>query len=103
MAAVAVPSLHPDLLLLDRSRESRGRIRETGREGTVTDLPMCGQPDVGRKHEPKCVIAYKWNIDEYGNESKKRNNERNNVHAENIKNPDSGNTHIAILQKTPRE
>jgi hypothetical protein len=64
---------------------------------------MCGQPDVGREHEPKCVITYKWNIDEYGNESEKRNNERDDVHAENIENPDSGNTHMAILLKESRE
>jgi hypothetical protein len=86
--------------------EDRHSVRQLARldwQMAPEALPMCGQPDIGREHEPKCVIAYKWNIDEYGNESKKRNNERNDVHAENIENPNSGNTHIAILPKASRE
>src|SRR5262245_7007810 len=28
-------------------------------------LPVSGQPNVGREHEPKCEITHEWNIDKH--------------------------------------
>ncbi len=63
---------------------------------------MSGQPDVSRKHEPKREITHERNIDKHRDYRKKGNNERNYVHAENVENPDSCNTHIASLLKASR-
>jgi hypothetical protein len=85
--------------LTDRSRtfEPLKAANEKAAQRCKNGLSMCSQPDVGREHKPKCVIANERNIDEYCNEGKKRNDERNYVHAENIEDTDSGNAHIAIL------
>jgi hypothetical protein len=64
---------------------------------------MPGQPDVGSKHKPKREIAHERNIDKHRDQREKGNNERNYVHAENVEDPDSRNTHIASLLKISRE
>jgi hypothetical protein len=60
---------------------------------------VSGQPDIGCEHEPKGVITYKWNIDKHRNEREEGNNERNDVHAENVEDPNRCNSHIASLLK----
>jgi hypothetical protein len=64
---------------------------------------MCGQPDVGCKHEPKRVITHEWNIDKHCDEREEGNNQRNHMHAENVENPNGGNSHIASLLKASQE
>jgi hypothetical protein len=65
---------------------------------------VSGQPDVGREHEPKREITHEWNIDKHCNYRKEGNDERNDVHAKNVENPDSRNTHIgSLLKATPQQ
>jgi hypothetical protein len=45
---------------------------------------MAGQHNVGRDQEPKRVIAYKRNIDKYGNDGEPGDDERNYVYTENV-------------------
>jgi hypothetical protein len=64
---------------------------------------MCRQPDIGGEHKPKRIITHEWNIDKHCDECEEGNNERNHVHAENVENPDSSNSHMASLLKASQE
>ena len=57
---------------------------------------MAGQHNVGCDHEPKCVVAYKRNVDEYRNECEQGDNKRNDMDAENIEHSDSRG-HVCYL------
>jgi hypothetical protein len=57
---------------------------------------MCGQPDVCCEHKPKRIITHEWNIDKHRNQREEGNDERNDVHAENVENSNSSNSHIAV-------
>src|SRR5262249_1930597 len=45
---------------------------------------MSGQHDVGRNEEPERVIAHERNVDEHCDDGEARDDERNDVHAEDI-------------------
>jgi hypothetical protein len=60
---------------------------------------VSGQPDIGCEHKPKGVITYEWNVDKHRNQREEGHNERNDVHAENVEDPNRRNSHVASLLK----
>jgi hypothetical protein len=63
------------------------------------DLPVGGQPDVGREHKPECIVTYEWNIDKHGNEREEGDDQRYYVDAKEIEHPNGRNTHVTSLLK----
>jgi hypothetical protein len=64
---------------------------------------MCGQTDVGCEHEPESVITHEWDVDKHRDQREQGNTERNDVNAEKIENPNSGNSHRINLRKKPHK
>ncbi|HLK80644.1 MAG TPA: hypothetical protein VKT99_03990 [Xanthobacteraceae bacterium] len=76
-----------------------GRYR---RAAGNSPLSMSGQHNVGRDHEPKRIVAYKRNIDEYRNEREQGDNKRNDMDTENVEHCNAGG-HVCLSPECFRE
>src|SRR5262249_12748437 len=68
-------------------------------ERFAISAPIPGQHNVGCGQEPKRILTYKWNVDEYRNQCEPGDDEWNNMYAENIEHRNSRG-HACYLPKT---
>jgi hypothetical protein len=55
----------------------------------IQSLSVSGQHNVGCGHEPKRVVTYKRNVDEYRNDCEQGDNKRNDMDTENVEHRNS--------------